>query len=237
MLESPAVTAIRLPLISETFVGRGASGASAGLLLPDPGPPFRGLSQAHGQRLHDCTRITSAIPLDEAPIAPASHQQVLAADLQRGLSVLPGQQQGRRMECLQLQSARSQQLLRLQDRLLAEPGHRNRAVSRLRTVGQRDVLQVIQQHRLHLTLQRQLQAAPGQRWQLQFQQDQVARIEAGMHRSPRMPQTQRRQRGATVGQHLALVQLRPVHRAVGVQTLKRRQAHPTASPARPAQRR
>jgi len=47
-----------------------------------------------------------------------------------------------------------------------------------------------------------------------------------MHRGLRMPQAQRRQRVAPVRQHLALVQLRPVHRAVGAQTLKRRQAHP-----------
>ena len=79
---------------------------------------------------------------------------------------------------------------------------------------------------LDLQVQRRLQAAPGQRRQLQFQQDQVVRIEAGMHRSLRMPQAQRRQRVAAMNQHLALVQLRPVQLAVAAQTFKRRQAHP-----------
>ena len=52
------------------------------------------LLQAPGQRLHHCTRVTPAMPLDETPIAPVAHQQVRAADLQRGLAGLPGQQQG-----------------------------------------------------------------------------------------------------------------------------------------------
>ncbi len=65
-----------------------------------------GLLQAGGQRLHHRRRITSAIPLDKSLIAPAAHQQMLAADLQRGVAVLPRQQQWRRMQRLQLARTR-----------------------------------------------------------------------------------------------------------------------------------
>jgi len=46
-----ALAGIKAIVIEADRVGRGSSGRSAGLLLPDPGPPFREVEQAHGLRV------------------------------------------------------------------------------------------------------------------------------------------------------------------------------------------
>jgi glycine/D-amino acid oxidase-like deaminating enzyme len=45
-----AAAGIRSVVLEAGRIGQGSSGRSAGLLLPDPGPPFRDLAQAHGLR-------------------------------------------------------------------------------------------------------------------------------------------------------------------------------------------
>jgi glycine/D-amino acid oxidase-like deaminating enzyme len=45
-----AASGIRAVVLDADRVGRGCSGRAAGLLLPDPGPSFRGLAQVHGLR-------------------------------------------------------------------------------------------------------------------------------------------------------------------------------------------
>jgi glycine/D-amino acid oxidase-like deaminating enzyme len=45
-----AVAGLKPIVVEADRVGGGAAGRSAGLLLPDPGPPFRDLQQAHGLR-------------------------------------------------------------------------------------------------------------------------------------------------------------------------------------------
>ena len=185
-----------------------------------------GLLKTRRERLQHRRCVAPTAPLHKTTIAPAAHQQMLTVSLQRCLAVLPRQQQRRRIQRLKLQCARGQQLLRLQDCLLAEPGHRNRAVRRLRTVCQRDLLQVIQQHRLYFALQCGLQPAARQWRQLQFQQDQVLRIETGQHLGLRMTLPEHGQALAAMGQHPTLVHLRPLDRTVGAQVFQRRQAHP-----------
>ncbi|MNM64428.1 hypothetical protein D3C81_758270 [compost metagenome] len=58
-------------------------------------------------------------------------------------------------------------------------------------MAQRYLLQIIQQHRFHFALQGRLQASPGQRRQLQLQQDQVLRVQARMHHRLRKALAQR----------------------------------------------
>jgi glycine/D-amino acid oxidase-like deaminating enzyme len=45
-----AVAGMRPLVLEGARVGQGSAGRSAGLLLPDPGPPFRDMAQAHGLR-------------------------------------------------------------------------------------------------------------------------------------------------------------------------------------------
>ena len=45
-----AVAGIKAIVIEADRVGRGSAGRSAGLLLPEPGPAFRDIEQAHGVR-------------------------------------------------------------------------------------------------------------------------------------------------------------------------------------------
>ena len=45
-----ALAGIKTLVIEADRVGRGSAGRSAGLLLPDPGPPFREIERAHGLR-------------------------------------------------------------------------------------------------------------------------------------------------------------------------------------------
>src|SRR5688500_8698628 len=45
-----AAAGVRAVVLEAGRIGQGAAGRSAGLLLPEPGPSFRSLSQAHGLR-------------------------------------------------------------------------------------------------------------------------------------------------------------------------------------------
>jgi glycine/D-amino acid oxidase-like deaminating enzyme len=45
-----ALAGVKAIVIEADRVGRGSTGRSAGLLLPDPGPAFRDVEQAHGLR-------------------------------------------------------------------------------------------------------------------------------------------------------------------------------------------
>src|SRR5918994_5707864 len=45
-----ATAGVRAVVVEAARVGQHAAGRSAGLLLPDPGPTFRDVSQAHGLR-------------------------------------------------------------------------------------------------------------------------------------------------------------------------------------------
>ncbi|MNT40807.1 hypothetical protein D3C72_1771430 [compost metagenome] len=95
------------------------------------------------------------------------------------------------MQRLQLQPTVLQLLLYPRNGVQAKPRHRHRAIGRLRTMAQRYLLQIIQQHRFHFALQGRLQASPGQRRQLQLQQDQVLRVQARMHHRLRKALAQR----------------------------------------------
>src|SRR5919109_1625560 len=45
-----AMAGLRPVVVEASRVGQGSSGRAAGLLLPDPGPSFRDIAQAHGLR-------------------------------------------------------------------------------------------------------------------------------------------------------------------------------------------